>query len=84
MERGWVWTLMGVHSELWPPRCFSQNPSLVHRSPALFPLFPAKLPDLCFSRNPKLCGIQDSASPPHATIALPQAVIQKMESLALQ
>ena len=37
-----------------------------------------------FSRNPKLCGIQDSASPPHAKIALPQAVIQKMESLPLQ
>ena len=37
-----------------------------------------------FRRNPKLCGIQDSDSPPHATIALPQAVIQKMVSLALQ
>ena len=37
-----------------------------------------------FSRNSKLCGIQDSASHPHATIALPQAVIQIMESLTLQ
>ena len=37
-----------------------------------------------FSRNPKLCGTQDSASPPHATVALPQAVIQIMESLTLQ
>ena len=37
-----------------------------------------------FRRNPELCGIQDSDSPPHATIALSQAVIQKMESLALQ
>ena len=37
MEIGWVWTLMGAHSELWPPRCFSQHPSLVHRSPG--PLF---------------------------------------------
>ena len=37
-----------------------------------------------FSRNPMLCGIQDSASPPHATIARPQAVIQKIESLTLQ
>ena len=37
-----------------------------------------------FSRNPKLCGIQYSASPPHATIVLPQAVIQKMESHALK
>ena len=37
-----------------------------------------------FRRNPKLCGIQDSTSPPHATIALPQAVIQKIESLTLQ
>ena len=35
MERGWVWNLMGADSELWPPRCFSQNPSLVHRSPGL-------------------------------------------------
>ena len=30
---GHAGTLMGAHSELWPPRCFSQNPSLVHRSP---------------------------------------------------
>ena len=37
-----------------------------------------------FSTKTKLCGIQDSASPPHAIITLPQAVIQKMESLALQ
>ena len=37
-----------------------------------------------FSRDLKLCGIQDSASPPHVTIALPQAVIQKMQSLFLQ
>ena len=37
-----------------------------------------------FSRNLKLFGIQDSASPPHAKITLPQAVIQKMESLSLQ
>ena len=27
MERGWVWTLMGAHSELWPPRCFSRIPA---------------------------------------------------------
>ena len=47
MERGWVWTLLGAHSEHWPPRCFSQNPSLVHRSPGFFPLFQEKLPDLC-------------------------------------
>ena len=37
-----------------------------------------------FSRNPKLCGIQDSDSPPHASTALPQAVIQTMEFLPLQ
>ena len=47
MERGWVWTLRGAHTELWPPRCFSQNHSLVHRSPGLFPHFQEKLPDLC-------------------------------------
>ena len=47
MERGWVWTLRGAHTELWPPRCFSQNPSLVHRSPGHFPPFQEKLPDLC-------------------------------------
>ena len=28
-------TLMGPDSELWPPRCFSPHPSLVHRSPGL-------------------------------------------------
>ena len=32
MEREWVWTLMEAHSELWPPRCFSQNTSLVQIS----------------------------------------------------
>ena len=37
-----------------------------------------------FSRNTKLCGIQDSDRPPHATVAIPQAVIQKIVSLALQ
>ena len=79
-----MWTLMGADSELWPPRCFSQNPSLVHRSTGLFSPFQEKLQISAFSRNPKLCGTQDSASPPHATIALPQAVIQIMESLTLQ
>ena len=54
MERGWVWNLMGAHSELWPPRCFSQNPSLVHISPALFPLFQEKLPDLCLQYEPEV------------------------------
>ena len=39
-----MWTLMGADSELWPPRCFSQNLSLVHRSPGFFPLFQEKLP----------------------------------------
>ena len=42
MERGWVWTLMGAHSELWPPRCFSQHPSLIHRSPGLLSTFPGE------------------------------------------
>ena len=37
-----------------------------------------------FSRNPKLCGIQDSSNPPHATIPVPQAIIQIMESLTIQ
>ena len=84
MERGWVWSLKGAHTELWPPRCFSQNPSLVHN--LLYSLlFSRRSCQIsAFSRNPKLCGIQDSASPPHATFALPQAVIQKMEFLALQ
>ena len=42
MERGWVWTLRGAHTELWPPRCFLQNPSLVHRSPGLLFSFPGE------------------------------------------
>ena len=47
MERGWVLSLRVAHTELWPPRCFSQNHSLVHRSPGLFALFQEKLRDLC-------------------------------------
>ena len=47
MERGWVWTLSWAHTELWPPRCFSQNPSPVHRSTGHFALLQEKLPDLC-------------------------------------
>ena len=42
MERGCVWILMGADSELWPPRCFSQHPSLVHRSPGLLSSFPGE------------------------------------------
>ena len=42
MERGWVWTLMGAHSELWPPRCFSQHPNLVHISLGLLSTFPGE------------------------------------------
>ena len=37
-----------------------------------------------FSMNPKLCGTQDSASPPQATIPLPQGVGQIIDSLTLQ
>ena len=54
MERRCVWTLMGAHSELWPPRCFSQHPSLIHRSPGLFPLFQEKLPDLWLQEEPEV------------------------------
>ena len=54
MERGWVWTLRGAHTELSPPRCFLQNPSLIHRSPGLFPLFQEKLPDLCLQEEPEV------------------------------
>ena len=53
-ERGWVWTLRGAHTEFWPPRCFSQNPSLVHRSTGLFPPFQEKLPDLCLQEEPEV------------------------------
>ena len=42
MEGGWVWTLMGANSERWPPRSFSQHPSLVHRSPGLLSSFPGE------------------------------------------
>ena len=37
-----------------------------------------------FSRNQKLCGIQDSASPAHPPTPLLQAVLQKTESLPLE
>ena len=33
---------MGADSELWPPRCFSQHASLVHRSPGLLLSFPGE------------------------------------------
>ena len=84
MERGCVWILLGADSELWPPTWFSQHPSLVHRSPGLLSSFPGEAVRFAFSRNPKLCGIEDSAITPHAAISLPQALIQKMESLPLQ
>ena len=84
MERGRVWTLMEAHSELWPPRCSHKIPAsstdlldsflVSRRSCQISPLI----------INPKLCGILDSASPPNAAVTLPQAVIQKMESLPLQ
>ena len=42
MERGWVWTLMGSDSELWPPRCFSKHPSLIHSSLGLLSFCPGE------------------------------------------
>ena len=54
MERGWAWTLMGADSELWPPRCFSQHPSLVHRSPGLLSTFPGEATDLCLQEEPEV------------------------------
>ena len=42
MERGQVWTLMGPDSELWPPRCFSQHPSLVYSSLGLLSSCPGE------------------------------------------
>ena len=84
MERGWVWTLMALTLS-------SGLQDASHRIPASSTdlldsfLFARRSCQIsAFSRNLKLCGIQDSASPLPATIALPQAVIQKMESLALQ
>ena len=84
MERGWVWTLRGLTLS-------SGLPDASHRIPASSTdlldslLFSRRSCEIsAFSTKKKLCGIQDSAIPPHATIALPQAVIQKMESLALQ
>ena len=84
MEIGWVWTLMGLTLS-------SGLQDASHTTPAsstdLLDSFLSSRRSCqisAFSRNLKLCGIQDSASPPHATVALSQGVIQKMGSLALQ
>ena len=84
MERGWVWTLMGADSALASQMLLttSQSRPLISWTPSHFSKRSCQIS--AFSRNPKLCGIQDFASPPHATIPLPQAVLQIMESLPLQ